>query len=95
MKVKVRDLQLVAEQLFAHLEAGGVEEIELPCDYYWNVPDEALCKVYEHPKELSIGQLSEDLRQLSRIQNGEASPVGYALVWLAAVLKCVGAQSIA
>jgi hypothetical protein len=38
---------------------------------------------YEPPKELTMGQLSDDWSEVTQIVNGGREPVAYGLVWLA------------
>ena len=73
-----------------HMEAIGQEAIDLPGDFYWDVPAEALYDPYSEPRQLDLGQLSEDWEKLLSLANGESPPVGYALVWLASILRAYG-----
>lgn len=59
-------------------------------DYYWSIPREQRGNYSGEPTEHTLGQLSDDLAELRRINAGEAEPVGYAFVWLAAVLRELG-----
>jgi hypothetical protein len=81
--------------LFAHLLESGHEFVPLPHDYYWSIPKEALYNPYSQPSELTLGQLSDDLEELKRIDNGKAEPLSFALVWLAAVIRAIGEETVA
>lgn len=74
MKVCIAELREVANLLFDHLEQSGHAEIELESDYYWSVPTEQLYSVYEEPTDLTIGQLSDDQRELASIRAGAKPP---------------------
>ena len=90
MRVQIQELRAVAEQLLSRLEQAGVSAVELKRDFYWNVPSEGLYDPYKSPPALTLGQLSDDLRELRAIQSGETPPLPYALVWLASLLRYVG-----
>jgi len=90
MQVDLKTLRAVSEKLFAHLEAQGAPSIDLPHDYYWHVPTASCYDVTHEPRDLTIGQLGEDWAELHKIGSAGSEPHGYALVWLAAVLRAVG-----
>lgn len=93
MKLKVSELRAVAERLFTHLEVEGHTEIEISEDYYWFICQEEVYDPSRDPKDLTIGQLSDDWRELSDILNGNSPPVGYSLVWLSSIIRIVGEKS--
>lgn len=93
MKLKVSELRAVAESLFTYLEDTERGEVEIPEDYYWTISQEEVYDPSKDPKDLTIGQLSDDWRELSAILNGKSPPIGYALVWLSAILRNIGENS--
>ena len=95
MEVNVVQLRAVADKLFAHLLTSGHEVLSLPYDHYWSIPKEKLYDPYSQPSELTLGQLSDDLAELKRIYNDQAEPLSYALVWLAAVIRAIGEDTVA
>lgn len=95
MDVNVAELRAVADKLFTHLLESGDEVVSLPQDYYWSIPKETLYDPYSQPSEFTLGQLSDDLSELKRIESGEGEPVSYALVWLAAILRAIGEKTVA
>lgn len=90
MEVNIDRLRAVANALLSHLEDHGAKSVTLSEDYYWNVPAAVRYDRYEEPKELTVGQLSDDMAELTRMINGERPIVGYGLVWLAAILRRLG-----
>lgn len=94
MKVSVAELREAANLLFDHLERSGHAEIEVDADYYWSVPTEQLYSSYTEPTGLTLGQLSDDQRELTRIRIGAQPPLAYALVWLSSLLRFVGARIV-
>jgi hypothetical protein len=94
MDVRISDLRAVAERLLEHLQETDREVISIDHDYYWVIPKEQRYEPDEEPKEFTLGQLSDDFRELMRIKNGEVEPIGYALVWLSSLLRVVGEKTI-
>ena len=90
MQVSVLELRAVSEQLFLHLERSGYSSVELDSDYYWNIPKKLRYNPYEEPKELVLGQLTDDWDNLCKILEGASDPIAYACVWLSTVLRAVG-----
>jgi len=48
--------------------------------------------VYEQPTQLDIGQLADDLASLQTLRTEPT--IGYAGVWLGAILREIGEQEI-
>jgi hypothetical protein len=90
MEIKLKELRLVTEKLYQHLDDLGVESVVINDDYYWSIPREDLYQPYQEPGELTIGQLSDDWRDLEKVLRGELDPIASNLVDLAAILKVVG-----
>ena len=90
MTLTLADLREITTRLYDHLEAVHPGPIELEADYYWSIPREQRNDPTTEPTQFTIGQLSDDVMELRRIRDGEAAPVGYALVWLSAVLRELG-----
>jgi hypothetical protein len=96
MKLQLSDLRRVTEALFDHLERTGRTEIEVNEDFYWNIPEKQLYSVYAPPpeSELTVGQLSDDWNELTKITAGQRPPTAYALVWLSSILRHIGSKLI-
>ena len=90
MKLNLSDLYAVSEKLFLHLEKQGLEVIDIPVDYYWNIPREQLYNPYEDPSDLDLGQLTDNWSELQKILESENEPLAYYFVWLAAIMRAVG-----
>jgi len=90
MKIEVADLRKMFEVLAEHLEETGQASVEIPWDFYWEVSREERYDPYSEPKQLSLGQLSDDWNELLKIRDGEMPSVGHALVWLSSILRSVG-----
>jgi hypothetical protein len=94
MRVKTEELRHAALALLQHLDEGGQREFEIDEDFYWEVPTDQRYAPYEKPKELSMGQLSDDWSEVMQMSSGDREVLGYGLVWLAAVLRRVGEKAI-
>jgi hypothetical protein len=93
MQIEIAELKRIADRLFAHLLENDHATVEIPHDYYWAIPKPAVYDPYTQPTDLTLGQLTFDLEDLRLIALGETEPIGYAFVWLAAILKAVGEES--
>ena len=94
LKVNVDDLRRMSDTLLSYLEKTDRTEFEIPHDYYWWIDQEEVYDPQRDPKVEQLGQLSEDWTRLSEIAAGDEPPIGYALVWLSAVLRVVGEQAV-
>ncbi|MCP4347870.1 MAG: hypothetical protein GY795_20395 [Desulfobacterales bacterium] len=47
-----------------------------------------------NPSDCTLGQLSDDWSNLQKILNSENEPTGYALVWLASIMRTVGEEVV-
>lgn len=94
MQIDIKDLRAISETLFSHLEEQGIESVELPTDYYWNIPREEKYDPYNTPANLNVGQLTDDWSELQKVLEGETEPLGYHLVWLAAILRAIGEKVV-
>lgn len=90
MKITTDELRRATNTLFDYLDRTGQREFEIDDDFYWVIAEEERYAPYVEPKTLLMGQLSDDVEEVKRIADGSGTPVGRALVWLAAVLRRVG-----
>ena len=95
MHVDTHNLKKISEILLDHIERSSGPQIEFAQeqDYYWHIPPENWHAI-EPPAELTLGQLSDDWQQLQHILSGDSPPIGYALVWLASILRAVGESAL-
>ena len=94
MNLKVSELRAIVNRLFTYLEETGRSEFEISEDYYWFIEEDEVYDPLKEPKALTMGQLSDDWNELSDILKGESPPIGYAFVWLSAILRIVGEKSV-
>lgn len=94
MEVTIAELRIVANRLFDNLDKAGRQAITIPHDYYWSVPQDERYDPYKQPSELTLGQLSDDIRELRRIATGEAQPLAYAFVWFSSIARALGEEVV-
>ncbi len=94
MKITVAELQEITDRLFAHLRDTEREEVEIPEDYYWMIPQGDVYDPTRDPTDLTIGQLSDDWTELIAILREDRPAIGYGFVWLSAILRIVGEKTV-
>lgn len=94
MRIHIATLREITIRILSHVEEQGIDSIELKKDYYWNVPTDQLYDNFTKPSDLNVGQLFDDWKELLQIHSGESEPLGYALVWLAAIMRFVGEENV-
>jgi hypothetical protein len=94
MQISVAELRAVCEQLLDHLHELGIETVDLPHDFYWEIPEEQRYDRGAVPDDLVSGRLSNDWHELCKLLNDESPPIAYKLVWAAALLRAVGERVV-
>ncbi|MFO0579731.1 MAG: hypothetical protein U1A78_37635 [Polyangia bacterium] len=89
-RIAISDLRTVIDKLLVQMEESGQTSVELKKDFYWSVQPDDLYNPYQSPKELTLGQLTDDWSELQGILQGTKEPLPYALVWAAALLRYAG-----
>ncbi|WP_332641949.1 hypothetical protein [Aeromicrobium sp.] len=62
--LKVSELRAAMERLLTAIEEQIGPEIDIPVDFYWNVPNSAAYKVGKKPK-LDVGSVVDDVQSVS------------------------------
>jgi hypothetical protein len=70
------------------------DRILLHRDAFWSVPTAYANDVYSEPPELMIGMVSESWSRLQAMIDDETKVVGYGFIWLAEVLRAIGAETV-
>ncbi len=89
MKIQLTQLRKAAELILNQLAVDGIEEIELTKDFYWTIPIEQRYDPYKQPSQLTLGQLSDDWMEITRLVSGEQEAAAYQLEWLSSLLRYV------
>ena len=93
LKISTRELRIIFSKLLDHLEKQG-DEIALPHDFYWNIEEESLYEVSVEPKKFTIGQLTDDWKELKKLLDSDGEPIAFSFVWLAAILRALGEEVV-
>lgn len=94
MQIATSELRQAVTRLLDHLDCAGQAVLTLDKDYYWSVPPDQRYDPHKRPTELTLGQLSDDWSELKKIITGQSEPIGYALVWLSAILRAIGEENV-
>jgi hypothetical protein len=90
MQIRVAELREICEKLLRFMEDQELDILELPVDYYWNIPKKQVYDPYIRPTEIDLGQLADDWNELRKMAKSDEEPLMYHLVWLAAILRSIG-----
>lgn len=90
MQIDLSELKQTIDRLFNHImDTRGVKFFEFEKENYWNIPSRDVYE-FEEPKELDIGNLSDDWEFLSKLLQSENQPVAYQLTQVAPLLRYIG-----
>ena len=94
MNVNIKELELIIKLLLSKIQMQQGMNIILDNDYYWNIPQEELYNPYSEPKNLTLGQLSDDLKEIERLLICEDDAISYDLNRVACILKAISDNAI-
>jgi hypothetical protein len=92
MKIKIDEIQKITFLLFSKLKENKGDEIEIANDYYWDISNDELYNPYEEPKNITLGQLSDDIKEIQRLANPDDAII-YDLKRLAVILKAISVEN--
>jgi hypothetical protein len=90
MEISISDLKVIVDELMKYLDSFKKKGLQLSDDYYWDVPWDVRYEMSKKPQELSVGQLSDDWKDLLALMNNEKEIVLYNFVDLASILRKIG-----
>lgn len=94
MKITTAELRRAVDRLLEEFETLGAAEWDIDVDFYWDVPSDVRYESYDAPKDLSVGQLADDIERVRGIAAGTDAPAPPGLVWVASVLRFAGERGI-
>lgn len=94
MLITLSEIKKISEILFDKLKENGYDNIEIDKDYYWCIPTEQRYDVYKEPHSFTIGQLTDDWNELTKLLSSDKEAITYGLVWLSTILKAIGEKTI-
>jgi len=89
MEIRVRELDRIWNAFVRKLIDDGIETVELPHDFYWDVLPTERYRV-DKPKEMGVGQLYDDWNDLQRVGDGEIDALIPLLEKLGSVVRSIG-----
>jgi hypothetical protein len=90
IEINKSDLRNILLALIDKLDILDNKSFLLDKDMYWNILDEELYNVYQEPKEMTIGSITEDQDFLQKILLGERDVIGYDFVKVSHILRSIG-----
>jgi hypothetical protein len=92
MKINIDNIQKIASLLLERLKESKGSEIEIKNDYYWDISEDELYSPYEEPKNITLGQLSDDLEEVQRLNKSDDAVI-YDLKRLSQILKVLSIEN--
>jgi hypothetical protein len=93
MKVNIDEIQKLTSLLLSKLKESKGNEIEISNDYYWDISQDEIYSPYEEPKNVTLGQLSDDLEEVQRLINSDDDAIMYDLMRLSNILKVLSIEN--
>lgn len=94
MKITTTELRHALDLLLSEFEVNGASEWVIEQDFYWDVPSDVRYDSYDPPRQLGMGQVTDDIKEIKRIASGTKDPVPLGLVWVASILRLAGEQGV-
>ncbi len=94
MDIDLEVLEAAFTRLITNLRKSGVDSVNTERDFYWVADQDCRYSPYDDPKKFTLGQLSDDYTEVSKIAAGEADPLPCGLVWLGELLRTVGEETV-
>ena len=74
-KIHTHELRAAMERILAAIEESYGSEVTLDEDYYWHLDVEDAYDMSEEPKITSVGQVSDDLSEITLTPNREVGSI--------------------
>ena len=95
MKIQKKEVLHVLTLLSKKINENFGDEITLSSqDYYWQMTLDEMYDIQQEPKELMIGQISDDWSELKRLLANGDDAISYDLVSLGELLKLLKYSSL-
>lgn len=92
MKVNIDEIQKITSLLLSKLKESKGNEIEINNDYYWDISSDELYNPYEEPKNITLGQLSDDMKEIQRLVISDEA-IMYDLKRIATIFKALSIEN--
>ena len=91
MDIDIDKLQRITDRIFDHIRQDlEIDKISMDQDYYWNIPSAALYDMDNDPKDIDVGQLSDDLDFLLKLPPDKDQAISLMFIHLAPLLRYIG-----
>jgi len=94
MRLNLDDLQGVISLLLSNIKDEKGVEIELKNDFYWDISAKELYNPYEEPKDITLGQLSDDIQEVKKLSQSGENAIPYDLKRVAEILKAISIENV-
>jgi len=95
VKIKTSELLEVIDILKKNILMNHPSGVDIDNDdYYWEIPENEIYNPSTQPNDLTLGQLSEDWKELLRLKEKESIPISYDLKRLAVILQVIRKESV-
>jgi hypothetical protein len=71
MEVKIKTLEKIVTLLLSKLRDEKGDVLQIESDFYWDISDDEIFNPYEQPSMLTLGQLSDDINEVMRLEEFE------------------------
>lgn len=92
MKIDLKELQQIISLLLLDLKRKQGNEIELTSDFYWDIASDEIYNPYEEPKNISLGQLTDDWETMKSSAQTERL-IAYDLQRVSNILKALSIEN--
>lgn len=92
MQVNIEEIAEITSLLLSKLRESKSNRIQLHNDFYWDIPAEELYNPYQEPKSITLGQLSDDLKEITRLKN-QNDAIIYDLKRVASILLALSLEN--
>lgn len=94
MKIKTSELLEVIDLLKEQIQTHFKESVQVNDeDFYWQIPLDELFDPTENPSGMTLGQLSDDWEELSRLLKPSEIPISYDLQRLSVIFDLIKLKS--
>lgn len=92
MKIDLDKLEQAISILLSQFKKNTGNEIEIKNDFYWDMSTEDIYNPYIEPKNVSLGQLTDDWQTLEKSVNSN-SLIPYDLQRISNILKVISVEN--
>ncbi|WP_167151225.1 hypothetical protein [Streptomyces sp. MBT27] len=92
VEIQIDKLKSVFDLLAERIRAGE-QTLEINKEAFWSVPSDQAYEIYNEPRDLTVGMISESWGHLEDMLSDPDRVVGYGFVWLAEVLRAIGDEA--